>query len=437
MKKDRPLGYGSGFFINAKGHIITNYHVLGGAARAKVKTADDKIYPVIRILAEDHPTDLIMAAVAANTETPFLPLSKTVPEVGERVVVIGSPKGLEWTVADGVVSALRDITQGRWRGKFVQTSAPISPGSSGSPVLDMKGEVIGVATFFIVAGQNLNFAIPGTRITGLTPGRGQALSEREEAKMEEWLASPQGLYLTGFRLLVAENYEKALPYFLETVKRNPRHADAFFQMGYCLRNLGNYPGAISAYEQAFRIKPEDPEIPSNLCVVYGMVGRFSDAVESCNTALRLKPDLAEAYSNLGWALHRLGQDQEAIEASKQAIRYNPDASAAHFNLGNAYAGKQRYLDAIEAYKHAIHLRFSYAEAHLNLGSAYFELKRYEQAIDSYKQAIRIKPAMADAHFALGMGYLRSGDRISAVEEYKIVKELDKELSIKLFNLIYE
>ncbi len=64
----------------------------------------------------------------APARNALLPISKVLPEVGERVVVIGSPKGLEWTVADGVVSAIRTMTQGRWRGKFIQTSAPISPG---------------------------------------------------------------------------------------------------------------------------------------------------------------------------------------------------------------------------------------------------------------------------------------------------------------------
>jgi tetratricopeptide (TPR) repeat protein len=434
-KEGKLLGQGSGFFISKGGDLVSNHHVLQGASSAEIKTSDGKVYKIKNILAEDRVGDLIRLSVDIPEEAVHpLSLRAMLPEVGEKVFVIGTPFGLEKTVSDGIVSAIREIPT---LGKILQLTAPISPGSSGSPVLDMKGEVIGVATFFIVAGQNLNFAIPGTRISHLISGRRQSLSEREEVRIEDWLTSPEGLYTTGLRFLMVENFEKALPFFLETVKKNPHHADAFFQMGYCLRNLGKYPEAIASYERAFRLKPEDPEIPNNLCVAYGMAGRFSEALESCTTALRLKPDLAEAHNNLGWALHRLGRDQEAIEACKEAIRYNPDVAMAHFNLGNAYAGRQRYSDAIESYKHALHLDFNYAEGHLNLGAAYFELGRYEQATDSYKQAIRIKPVLADAHLALGMCYLRTGDRISAVEEYKILKELDKGLSIKLFNLIYE
>lgn len=94
-----------------------------------------------------------------------LSINASLPEVGERVVVIGSPLGLEQTVSDGIVSAVREVSA---FGTIIQITAPISPGSSGSPVVNMKGEVIGVATFQSMIGQNLNFAIPGERIAKLT-----------------------------------------------------------------------------------------------------------------------------------------------------------------------------------------------------------------------------------------------------------------------------
>jgi hypothetical protein len=108
-----------------------------------------------------------------------LSLSKTVPEVGERIIVYGSPLGLENTVSDGIVSAIRDIPE---FGKIIQITAPISPGSSGSPVLNMKGEVIGVASFQMIDGQNLNFAIPSERVARLnsTKEKKIALSEKKE-----------------------------------------------------------------------------------------------------------------------------------------------------------------------------------------------------------------------------------------------------------------
>ncbi len=434
-KGGRTLGQGSGFFINKTGDVITSDHVLRGADRAEVKTTDGKVYAGVKVVAEDREGDLIRVSIDLGGDTVQpLPVSPSLPEVGERVVVIGTPFGLEKTVSDGIVSAIREIPQ---FGKIIQVTAPISPGSSGSPVLNMKGEVLGIATFFIVAGQNLNFAIPSERIARLTPGEAQLLSEREEGRIEDWLASAEGLYAVGLRYLWAEEYEKALPPFLEVIKKDPRHAAAYFQIGYCLGKLGRYREAVEPYKEAIRIKPDDSDTYNNLCVAYGILGNYNEAMASCKKATELRPDFTEAYNNLAWIYHKLGRFQEGIGASKEAIRIKPDFALAHYNLGNNYAGLGQYREAAESYKEAIRIKFDYAEAHLNLGAAYNRMGRYEEAIESYRQAIRLKPTFAEAHLNLGMTYLRTGDRGSALEEYKILKELDQEMANRLFNLIYE
>jgi tetratricopeptide (TPR) repeat protein len=434
-KEGSMLGQGSGFFIDKKGDVITNSHVLQDASRATVKTTDGKEYPIKKVLAEDKEGDIVQVSVDISKEAVRpLPVAPKLPEVGERVIVIGTPLGLDKTVTDGIVSAVREIPG---FGKIVQVTAPISPGSSGSPVINMKGEVIGIAAFFVVAGQNLNFAIPGERITKLTLGQGESLSEREEGRTKDWLDSAEGLYAMGIRYVWAEDYGKALLYFVETIKRNPNHAQAYFQIGYCLARLGQYKEAIGPYEQAVRINPKDADFLNNLCVAYGMVGRYDDAMESCRQSIQLKSDLAETHNNLGWSYQRLGRYQEAIQSCKEAIRLKPDLALAHYNLGNAYSALKKYKEAIDAYKEAIRIKFDYAEGHLDLGAAYFHTGRFEEAIDSYKRAIRLKPSLAEAHLNLGMSYLKSGDRGSAVEEYNILRGLNQEMANKLFNLIYE
>ncbi len=434
-KEGSVLGQGSGFFIGEMGDVITNSHVLEGASRGTVRTTDGEEYPIKQVVAEDKEGDIVQVSVDISRKAiKPLPVATKLPEVGERVIVIGTPLGLDQTVSDGIVSAVREIPG---FGKIVQLTAPISPGSSGSPVINMKGEVIGIATFFAVAGQNLNFAIPGERVTRLTSGRRETLPEWGEAKTKDWLASAEGLYAMGIHYVWAEDYGKALPYFAETIKRNPEHAQAYFQMGYCLAKLGQYKEAIGPYEQAVRLSPKDADYLNNLCVAYGMVGRYHDATESCRQSIQLKSDLAETHSNLGWFYQKLGRYQEAIQSCKEAIRLKPDLAQAHYNLGNAYSGLKRYTEAIDAYKEAIRIRFDYAEGHLDLGSAYFQTGQFEKAIDSYKRAIQMKPSLAEAHLNLGMAYLRSGDRGSAVEEYKILRGLNQELANKLFNLIYE
>ena len=227
----KGLMQGSGFFIRKAGDIITNRHVLQGASSANVKTAEGKVYPVTGVVAEDKEGDLIMVLVDIPHDAVHpLSVSTSIPEVGERVIVIGSPLGLEKTVSDGIVSAVREIPQ---FGKIIQITAPISPGSSGSPVVNMKGEAIGVATLQTVGGQNLNFAVPSERIARLKARKEQRLAEWEKGRTKEWRALAENLYSTGRSLVWAGAYEKALPYFEEAVKKNPRYADAYFQIGYC------------------------------------------------------------------------------------------------------------------------------------------------------------------------------------------------------------
>jgi tetratricopeptide (TPR) repeat protein len=434
-KAGNMLGQGTGFFLDPEGDVVTNSHVLQGASRAVIKTTDGEEYAIQKVLAEDKEGDLIRVSVEIPKEAVKpLPVSTRIPEVGERIIIIGTPLGLDKTVSDGIISAVRDVPA---FGKIIQVTAPISPGSSGSPVINMKGEVIGVATFFVVAGQNLNFAIPGERIARLATGQEETLSKREEGRIKDWLASAEGLYTTGLRFLWAEDYESALPYFVETIKRNPDHGAGYFQIGYCLAKLGQYKEAIESYKQALRITPKEAGVHGNLCAAYGRVGRYDEAIESCKQATQLKPDFAEAYSNLGWSYQKVGRYQEALQACKEAIRLKPDFSPAHYNLGNSYAALKKYEEAIDSYKEAIRIQFDYAEGHLDLGAAYFHTGRIEEAIVSYKQAIRLKPSLAEAHLNLGMSYLRLGDKGSAIEEYKVLKGLDKELANRLFNLIYE
>jgi S1-C subfamily serine protease len=181
--KGEFLQLGSGFFISQNGDVITNYHVIRGASSAEIKTADKKTYPITYIVAEDEQNDLIRLSVNIPSQYVYpLSLSKTIPEVGERIIVYGSPLGLENTVSDGIVSAIRDIPD---YGRIIQITAPISPGSSGSPVLNMQGEVIGIASFQMIEGQNLNFAIPSERIASLNLMEEEKIFTTEELFEQE------------------------------------------------------------------------------------------------------------------------------------------------------------------------------------------------------------------------------------------------------------
>ena len=161
----QPFSSGSGFFVG-RGMIATNLHVVEGVFNGYVKRVGmNKTYRIKNIVAMNSQQDLAVLRVL-GVGAPVLPLGNSDElQIGEPVYAVGNPKGyLEGTFTEGVVSGIREFQVGNRR---IQISAPISKGSSGGPVLNSKGEVIGVAVSFITEGQNLNFAIPSNYLKEL------------------------------------------------------------------------------------------------------------------------------------------------------------------------------------------------------------------------------------------------------------------------------
>ncbi|MDC1221215.1 serine protease [Salibacteraceae bacterium] len=148
-------GLGSGFFV-APNIIATNYHVIEGATEASCYLNNTITkYKIEGYLAADQSVDLILLKVPSLNK-PALPMAPEAVTPGQQVYVIGSPKGLPATISDGIVSGMRDFAGY----KLIQMTAPISPGSSGGPVMNSKGQLIGISVSQLTEGQNLNFAIP-------------------------------------------------------------------------------------------------------------------------------------------------------------------------------------------------------------------------------------------------------------------------------------
>jgi serine protease Do len=148
---------GSGFVVRQDGWVATNMHVVVGGPRVTVTLRDDRELEVVEVLAASPEHDLALLRVEAKG-LPVLALGDSdAMHPGDPVVAIGHPLGLEDTVSNGLVSARRKVGDGF---EVLQVSAPIAPGSSGGPLINEHGEVIGIATAVLEGGQNLNFAVP-------------------------------------------------------------------------------------------------------------------------------------------------------------------------------------------------------------------------------------------------------------------------------------
>jgi len=163
----REVGSGSGFFVEGN-RVVTNEHVVGDAAKVTAKLSDGRELPVAGLLAADSERDLAIVAVVGNSLPPPLKLgsAKSLRQ-GEEVVIIGSPRGLAGTMSTGIVSAIRGegldagAKQSRSAKSWgIQTTAAISPGSSGSPIMTRDGTVVAVAVGIVGQGGNLGFGVP-------------------------------------------------------------------------------------------------------------------------------------------------------------------------------------------------------------------------------------------------------------------------------------
>ena len=152
-----PSGSGSGFFIEPDGTAVTNFHVLDGSVKALIRTSDGAEYQIDSVLCASKRKDLLLFKVnnKSNVAFPTLKIAPKVPAKGDKVYNIGAPMGLETSVSDGIVASIRTDSHG----DIVQTTAPISPGSSGSPMLNDRGEVFAVATFKRKGAENVNFGV--------------------------------------------------------------------------------------------------------------------------------------------------------------------------------------------------------------------------------------------------------------------------------------
>jgi tetratricopeptide (TPR) repeat protein len=302
---------GSGFFLRP-GQVVTNLHVVRGAVRAEIKTLDGKgkVFPVNGSLAVDEEGDLALLSVdMPNERARSTELASELPDEGESIFVIGNPLKLEGSVSDGIVSAVREVPNSY---RIIQITAPISHGNSGSPVFNLRGQVLGVVTVKVTNGQNINLAIAAARVGELRAGKLRPLSELTVKNKGDVAES---LYRSGLESLWLGNYDNAVGYFENAANKNPKRAEAWVQVGYCKVKQGKIQEAVRAYQQALQLKPADAEIHNKLGDAYYYSGRLREAIESYSEAARFQPDRAETFYNLAIAYFESGnQSMAASEA---------------------------------------------------------------------------------------------------------------------------
>jgi hypothetical protein len=274
-------GQGSGVLIPS-GKIATNCHIVKGGASYLVSRG--KQFVPATLYAEDGDKDICLLDAKGITGKPAELGKAASLKVGVPVYAVGAPKGLELSFSNGIVSQLRGGPP-----PLIQTTAAISPGSSGGGLFDEKGRLVGLTTLYLEGGQSLNFAMPVEWIGDVKPGRKPAAKGRRS--QIEWEKR-------AIALEKSRDWRRLLDWFQKWTKSEPENAFAWYGLGINYARFNRYADAIEAYLQSLSINPKYADAWFELGIAYARSGNRTAALEAVRELRRLDPEMADKLFNL-------------------------------------------------------------------------------------------------------------------------------------------
>ena len=296
-KDGNILGFGSGFFVE-QSQIATNFHIVEGAAKGTVKLAGRSTeYTVDGISATDEENDLAILKVTGFEGNPLSLGNSDTAKTDETVYVAGNPRGLEGKFSSDTINTIREEDAK----KRFQMTALILPGSSGGPVLNENGEVIGISFITLEDGQNLNFAIPSNKIKELLTQSGEA----KPLWRGKQSISAETHLRWGYAKYRLDQYQPAIDDYDAAINLKSDFAAAYYFRGTVKRSLGQYKEAIEDYDTAIDLKNDFAVAYYFRGTIRGDLGEHFIAIQDYNKAIDAKPDYAFAYLRRGIANYLL------------------------------------------------------------------------------------------------------------------------------------
>ncbi|MBX9905688.1 MAG: trypsin-like peptidase domain-containing protein [Burkholderiales bacterium] len=306
------LSLGSGV-VTAPATVITNCHVVEGGQRLSVLSGNETLKGVVRLSDVDR--DLCELAVA-GLQAPRVTLYTGRLRIGQRVYAIGAPEGLDLTISEGLVSSIREMEGAH----YIQTSAPISSGSSGGGLFDVEGRLVGLTAFILAEGQNLNFALPASWITELAARSGSQLTlvSRENVN-DRWQAR-------SAELRAKKDWVGLLAVTQQWVRAVPAGVTGWIALGEAYRLVNRPRRAIVAYNQALKLDGNNPEAWLGAGNTYLALNQYDRAVEAAQEALRLRADHVPSLQLLGNAFYLQNQRPRVREVHARLEKIDANAA---------------------------------------------------------------------------------------------------------------
>jgi tetratricopeptide (TPR) repeat protein len=466
----RETASGSGFFT-ADGWVATARHGLVGASGAQIVLHDGTVMEVAGIVAEDAARDLLLlqARLPDGAAPPRgLPLADELPRPGTPVLAFGSPLGLGAAVSDGIVSGAGEQPG---LGMVLTVSTPISPGSSGGPIVDRRGVAVGMVLAQNLGAQNLNYAAPATQLRALAVATPEPVSAWVKRVRSAPPPAPvRELLRTAEMALRFGDGKRALARARQARQMAPDAAQAWLVEALSLEAVGNHEAALQGCRKALALGGDDAGVQTGGGILMGNLYRYEEEVAAYMRALEIEPARAAAMINLGISYQERGALEQAEGWFRRALAVEPQNASALGGLGQVAGDRGRHEEALELFQRADAAQPGDPWILGNLGAALARLGRgdearqtlgrclagdpdhvegreilarllgeAEQRDEQYahlKEVLRRAPGSIEAHAQMGDLMLARGDRAAAFDEYRILHGLDAARAQALLERIY-
>ena len=375
----KRLAEGSGFFVDPR-RVITSRHLMLGASKAEISIGRSR-WQVEGVAAEDEMADLVSLTVPHAGRPLDVPRCRLLRN--EPAIVIGRSHARGIRVARGRISHARAV-QGL--GTVALTSASVRIDCTGSPVVNEKGGLIGVAVSRLVDGRKLSYVLSAELVRKMKPGRVTALEVYGARNAMEWPDTAAGLRSKGLLFVIVRDYKRALPYFEKALGRNPNDHRAIRLAGNCYLEMREYGKAFASAQRAIKVEPDNAVGYYLLGSIYGDQKRWREAAVAFTQAAQLDPKDGYYLVCLGYAYDKLGRNREAIDAYERGVRIDPHNAVALYDLGWAYMDAGRYDAAISAFERAARANPYIADPYFGLGYVYVKLDDSPASLNAYRQA---------------------------------------------------
>jgi tetratricopeptide (TPR) repeat protein len=365
---------GSGVVV-APGIVATNAHVLRGTNRIVVRK-EERSWPAI-LIRLDEERDLALLQVAGMNLTPARIAAAGELQVGQRVIAIGFPGGLESIRRQGALTALWNFHGG----KLLQTDAPIAPGSSGGGLFAHDGSLLGITAFAFPVGFRFSFAIPAYWAVELLEEINPAPARRQDKDFRERI-------------------------FIEIMIKDPANAEALeaFTREWIAAAPGD-PEAWFARSHALDQRLRDQASRGNLDA-----GMLEEGMRASRRVLELKPEHARAWNNLGVALDLKNDLANAETAFQRAVDLNPGYGLAWLNLGGVRLSRRDWTGALQVFLRALELVPDSATGWARRAYTEGMLGRWSESAEHYRVALRYQPLRLDLWMDLRQACLKANNR---------------------------